>query len=63
MSINPKLHRGDILGLRGLSVLAVIVFHAKQGYASGGFSGVDIFFTLSGFLIAQSIQANVNKDG
>ncbi len=38
-------------GLRGLCVLAVMLFHAGFGWAIGGYLGVSTFFTLSGFLI------------
>ena len=40
-------------GIRALAVLAVFVFHAGFGWASGGFLGVSVFFTLSGYLITR----------
>ncbi len=38
-------------GLRALAVGAVLLFHGGVAGAAGGFLGVSVFFTLSGFLI------------
>ena len=43
-------------GIRALSVLAVLVFHGEVG-APGGFLGVSVFFTLSGYLITTLLLA------
>lgn len=42
-------------GLRALSVLAVIAYHLNFPWAQGGFLGVSIFFTLSGYLITDQL--------
>ncbi len=38
-------------GVRALAVMAVLGFHLGIGWLSGGYLGVSVFFTLSGFLI------------
>lgn len=42
----------ELDGLRALAVIAVILFHCEvTGLLNAGFFGVDVFFTISGFLI------------
>ena len=40
-------------GLRAVAITAVVVYHADGSWAPGGFLGVSLFFTLSGFLITR----------
>ncbi|WP_044425068.1 acyltransferase family protein, partial [Pseudomonas avellanae] len=49
-------------GLRAVAVLAVIVFHANfLGIIPGGFTGVDMFFAISGFVISKSLFERRNS--
>ncbi|HEX2738760.1 MAG TPA: acyltransferase, partial [Acidimicrobiia bacterium] len=50
-------------GLRGLAVAAVVCFHGGWSWMRGGFLGVSLFFTLSGFLITSLLVAETNADG
>ena len=53
-------YRLDIQILRGLAVLFVVLFHLGFDFIKSGFLGVDIFFVLSGFLMA-ILYDNKNK--
>ncbi|HET9601043.1 MAG TPA: acyltransferase family protein [Acidimicrobiales bacterium] len=54
-------YQPPIDGLRGLAVLAVLLFHA--GHLDGGFLGVDLFFTVSGYLITSLLLAEHARSG
>jgi len=44
-------HVAALDGIRALAVAVVLAFHMGYPWASGGFLGVSVFFTLSGYLI------------
>jgi peptidoglycan/LPS O-acetylase OafA/YrhL len=49
--------------LRALAVLAVFFYHARVGWMPGGFLGVDVFFTISGFLITSLLLREFRGGG
>ncbi len=55
--------RPDVQGLRAVAVVTVIAAHAGWGRVSGGYVGVDVFFTISGFLITSLLLREVTRTG
>jgi peptidoglycan/LPS O-acetylase OafA/YrhL len=55
------IYRPDIDGLRGIAIIAVVLFHAGFATFSGGFVGVDVFFVISGCLITGLILPEIRE--
>ena len=50
------LFRSDIQIMRGFAVLIVLLYHLQIKGFENGYLGVDIFFVLSGYLMAHLID-------
>ena len=57
------VHMPGLDGVRAVAVAAVVVFHMDESWLPGGFLGVDVFFTLSGFLITSLLLAELDASG
>jgi len=55
-------HRPAIQGLRAVAVLMVVAYHAGLP-VPGGFTGVDVFFVISGFVIAEMLRREWGRTG
>ncbi len=57
-------YRPEIDGLRALAIVPVVFYHAKFGsnFVSGGYLGVDVFFVISGYLIARIIFSEARSE-
>jgi len=58
LSYSPALD-----GLRALSVIAVLLYHAGLKWVPGGFLGVEVFFVISGYLITSLLLAEWGGKG
>ena len=56
-------YRPALDGLRGVAVLAVLVFHLWPAGVQGGWLGVDLFFVLSGDLITSLLVREYARSG
>ena len=50
-------------GLRALAIAGVVLYHLRPSRLTGGFLGVTLFFTLSGYLATNSIMRATARDG
>lgn len=48
-------HMPHVDALRALAVISVFIYHLSSSALPGGFSGVDIFFVISGFIVSASV--------
>ena len=48
-------------GIRAIAIIAVLVFHISPTTLKGGFTGVDVFFVLSGFLITSLLLDDLHE--
>ena len=65
--VAPEARRSDfrpeIQALRAVAVTAVVLYHLWPGRVPGGFTGVDVFFVISGFLITRHLTQEVRRSG
>ena len=45
----------EIDGLRAIAVLSVVLYHFHAQWLPGGFTGVDVFFVISGYVVSASL--------
>lgn len=50
-------------GLRAIAVIAVMIYHADERWLQGGYLGVEVFFTISGYLITALLITEYERTG
>ena len=52
--IQKVFFRKELNGLRALSLFLVVIHHINKNLIPNGYLGVDIFFVISGYVLASS---------
>ncbi len=58
----PAPYLAPLDGIRAIAIIAVLLFHVHPAALKGGFTGVDVFYVLSGFLITSIILQDVREN-
>ena len=59
-SLNNKIqYRPDVDGIRALAIIAVVIYHSGISPWHGGYSGVDVFFVISGWIITRILLIDI----
>jgi len=61
--VKERSRVGPIDGLRGVALVAVLLYHAAPGTVRGGFLGVEAFFVLSGYLLTALLLDEHRRTG
>ncbi|WP_426706810.1 acyltransferase family protein [Corynebacterium auriscanis] len=61
--VSQRRHIPGLDGVRGIAVIAVLLYHFWPNLVPGGFMGVDVFFVLSGYLITFLLVREYRKTG
>lgn len=59
--VATRRHFVGLDGLKGIALIAIVLYHCDEGALHGGFFGVDVFFTISGFLIFSSLLNHIDS--
>lgn len=60
--IQKQGFRHDINALRALAVSSVLLYHFNVPFFKGGFSGVDVFYVISGYLMTKIILEGLARE-
>ena len=55
-----RRYQPELDGLRGMAIAFVLLFHLGLSWMPGGYVGVSVFFTLSGYLITRLLLDEVD---
>ena len=61
-NLSQRIYLSELDGIRSIAILSVLINHLNPKFLPSGYLGVDIFFTLSGFIISYSISNNIVKN-